>query len=992
MFIVQKARITTLKNATKSKDVYLTTFAFSVWFLFFILYVNVRHCKAQSNSSTSQYAVTQFGEEKGLEYKKVSSFVIDKYGIGWLGNYTGLSVFDGKRVYPIYNYTEKNNPLLNLPVSAILYDSSFNQLILFAKSDIYTNIYTLMIDSLGGKQTATKLLTTIKGYLNDKPILKDNKINFIIDNRIHTIKLKKNSFSKTYVSFRVLSNSLFCMKDEGCFIDNSVKKELYKLRLEADSLYLDFCSTLSDQEYQSLFKTKGFYGKKEGKKYVNSSLLDRKQIENIIKELGLEKEYNDNGNFSFDRWGNIYLYGNLGLQKISYKLPFIKQVSIPHETRAITYNKFNRDLYIATARGVYNYNLLSDRLFDSIASKDANYYCASQTIDDSLFCYFSTFLGAKNIVFINQKTSQISLNPLNINFRIWCVCPIGKSNMAYYGTDKGLYKGGYNNGKFYFQKINLSFQGEINDIINIGNNKLIIAGKKGLYQYNTVSKKEDLIYDDAFFCLYQLNQTIIAGSAKSGALIYNKEMVFQRYINISNGLKSNTIYSITYDEKYKTLWLGTSFGLSVYQLGTNLNKTYLTNDGLLHDELNRLSTFKFIGDSLMIIGGLNGINIIQNRLPFKIPFTNTPTPKVWALEVIYNNQKTQKEWIKHKELKKYTFDKKVNKVIIKMLNATSEYLFTTAYKIDEENEWKYINAGEDIELLSPESGLHQLQLKTLLASGEESEIVTINFEIASEWYKKTWGVILIGFISILILFPFLLIRDYYVRQKSKIQINKNKEKLFSIIAHDLRSPIKTYQGLAEIIGYYIDKKDWEALRQVGENIDKTSHNLDLMIENLLHWSLIEQKELKPIIQLCNVSQISKTIVEMYNPIAAQKGVVILNIIDSQLIIKIDSNLLNLILRNLIDNAIKNAVQGTKIELKIMLLENIFSIQIENRFDEKEYQKTENFTKNINSPNLITGRGIGHKLIVQSLQLLNGEIYATISKNKVNLNIKIKIRS
>ncbi|HAI76003.1 MAG TPA: hypothetical protein DCM08_07105 [Microscillaceae bacterium] len=159
-----------------------------------------------------------------------------------------------------------------------------------------------------------------------------------------------------------------------------------------------------------------------------------------------------------------------------------------------------------------------------------------------------------------------------------------------------------------------------------------------------------------------------------------------------------------------------------------------------------------------------------------------------------------------------------------------------------------------------------------------------------------------------------------------------KNKLFSIIAHDLRSPLNTLTGLLELtrLESNLSAEDLKKLlAQLDQNV---KNNIDLL-ENLLTWSSIQlnqdkilvQKELFPLLGLV------EKILALNLPKAQHKDIQIQLDIPPDLMIKADKQLMDLILRNLLQNAIKFSPKQTTIAIRATSLENNrVEIQIEDQ--------------------------------------------------------------
>ncbi len=945
-------------------------------------------CLGQTNNKPSKWLVEKFDVENGLEHKWVRGFVFDKNGLGWLGNEYGLKIFDGKNIYPASDYLGTAKSIIDAPISAIIYDSSLHCLFIFSSQNDSSSLYAIELNNIGTANKCIKKLVDLKGLLIEDPIYQQNKIYCVIDHWVHMIVLNKCRLQKVYINRNLSSNLVLQLRDNEYYGSDLLRTTYYRLALIKDSLHLLIPEKLEVKNNMDFFTFQTGQTTINNKVYFNKPTIDKLQYKSMIAACDLLNEYSGGGKIVKDAWSNYYLFGTKGLQKISQKSNFIQGVELPRETRAIMHNQYHNSLFIGTAHGIYPYQIKENRLGTIFEKNNLNYYNSAQYVTDSTIAYFAID-EKRPIALFDLKKNQAIDNKLSSPINIRSIYPIKVSNNSFYGTDSGLYKGGFDQGRFTIQQWAIGLQDCIVDIIDLNDSTLVLAGQKGLYRHNIITKQTIKVATGHFICLAKMGTNIIVGSDKLGALIYDKDMQLLQTMNISNKLKDNTVYSLLVDKQYQAIWIGTGNGLTVVHLPTGISKTFSTYDGLLHDELNHTSAYKFNGDSMMIMGGLKGINIIQNRIPFTLPFTQIPSPNAWAIIATCSKQQTQKVLINRHQPKMLSFKGDVQKLEVKISSNSSSYIFATAYKLDDK-EWIYINHSQDIELSNLHGGKHKLFIKTVLANGQESNTLEIPFTKEYEWGKYALNVLLIVFSTILLVIPIVRLRERYIRQNNQLLINKNKEKRFTIIAHDLRSPLKAYQGLAEIIQFQIERKEWDSIKTVSEEIDTTGKKLDLMLDNLLNWSLLEQKEIKPIKQLCNISTASNQIIELYQTIAKQKKVDLSIQTSGIIVIKSDINLISLMLRNLLDNAVKNAPENTPIELAIFLQKDNLIIHIRNVFVPAAKYNVEHFVKNIKTPEKLEGRGIGLKFIIQAVHLLKGTIEAKIGSKERIIDIKIII--
>ncbi|MFN3783186.1 MAG: ATP-binding protein [Spirosomataceae bacterium] len=136
--------------------------------------------------------------------------------------------------------------------------------------------------------------------------------------------------------------------------------------------------------------------------------------------------------------------------------------------------------------------------------------------------------------------------------------------------------------------------------------------------------------------------------------------------------------------------------------------------------------------------------------------------------------------------------------------------------------------------------------------------------------------------------------------------------LFGIIAHDLRRPLHAFQGINELVSYYLKKKEYHEIEQISNLIDESGQRIQLMLDNLLKWSLSQKTEIPYEPMNLNVSQVVESTLELYKGLERAYEIKIDSFVPSDLVIYADRVGIELILRNLIDNASKVVTAGGRI--------------------------------------------------------------------------------
>ncbi len=154
-------------------------------------------------------------------------------------------------------------------------------------------------------------------------------------------------------------------------------------------------------------------------------------------------------------------------------------------------------------------------------------------------------------------------------------------------------------------------------------------------------------------------------------------------------------------------------------------------------------------------------------------------------------------------------------------------------------------------------------------------------------------------------------------QKEQLTISNDvKNKIFSIIAHDLRGPIASLQSFFDIIeeDYYDEIP--EDLKDILSQLKSGNAQISTILDNLLNWAKTQMSELTPKIQEVNIFDLVEENINLLQRLAEGKEITILNEIPSNLKANSDLEMTKIVFRNLIQNAIKFTKQKGVIKVQV----------------------------------------------------------------------------
>ncbi len=216
-------------------------------------------------------------------------------------------------------------------------------------------------------------------------------------------------------------------------------------------------------------------------------------------------------------------------------------------------------------------------------------------------------------------------------------------------------------------------------------------------------------------------------------------------------------------------------------------------------------------------------------------------------------------------------------------------------------------------------------------------------------------------------------------EKQLLQINSDKDRFLSILAHDLKSPFNAILGFIELLKINIRKYNINTIEQQLDIIYKSSHNTYNLIEELLLWANSQNGKLSYNPQSLNFNQVCFEILEEIKHFAESKNISIIQTTKNDLHIFADIEMLKTILRNLVSNAIKFTNKSGEININaeqnhnniiISISDNgigIASDNIEKIFDITNKHSTRG-TENE------SGTGLGLILCKEFVEKHNGKIW------------------
>jgi len=228
-----------------------------------------------------------------------------------------------------------------------------------------------------------------------------------------------------------------------------------------------------------------------------------------------------------------------------------------------------------------------------------------------------------------------------------------------------------------------------------------------------------------------------------------------------------------------------------------------------------------------------------------------------------------------------------------------------------------------------------------------------------------------------------LLRSYIRQRKMLIEkaealrkTNEEKDKLFSIISHDLRTPLANVHQYLEMMGTL--NMDREEKKNIENKLLDITRNTQELLTNLLYWSKNQMES--PHINLRPIHLTKEVLltIEHLRLIATRKGITLHHHFKESMVILADQDMLNLIIRNILYNAVKFTPVAGKISFTARQQDDCCLISIQDNGQgipaEKQNQLFDFNTESSLGTNNEKGTGIGLMLCWEYMQLQNGKIW------------------
>ena len=445
--------------------------------------------------------------------------------------------------------------------------------------------------------------------------------------------------------------------------------------------------------------------------------------------------------------------------------------------------------------------------------------------------------------------------------------------------------------------------------------------------------------------LHEDNEGYFWLASKGGGLIkWHPKTKEAEQFTVKDGLSHNVLYAV-YEDDFNNLWLSSNRGIMRFERKSHFVATYLTEDGITHEEFNRISHYQ-AKDGRIFFGGLDGITAFH---PKDFQFSSNPStplvPKITSFSV--QNNKTG-AW----ENKTETLIKS-NSILLKPESLGFKLQFAHldfknikkqqyAYLIDGfDKSWNY-QKSNTLRINKLPYGFYKLRIKSQESSGIWGNELVLDIEVQKPIYLRTWFLVLAALFGLFIFWQILRWRVARLENNKKRlqlevwkrtqQIEKDKEiilkqteeltkldqlksRFFTNISHELRTPLTLILGPAKHAIKNYNSLNKENIIDTFKLIKNNGQHLLQLVEEILELSRLEAQQIQINYQAINLGKLLARIYDNFESQATYLGIEyeLVNWPQEQAIL-LDQNKFEKILNNLIGNALKFTSKGQQIRV------------------------------------------------------------------------------
>lgn len=556
--------------------------------------------------------------------------------------------------------------------------------------------------------------------------------------------------------------------------------------------------------------------------------------------------------------------------------------------------------------------------------------------------------------------------------------------------------------------------------------------------FDTKSHNPQIIHD-----IHEDEKGQLWFASRSGKIFLLQDFETQTFQEIPLQIKENTVANAIVNDAYGNVWITSNLGVYVYNLETNTTKFFNSKDGLQEGTFNWSSILKD-ADGTIYFGGINGLSFVN---PAKLK-SKTPPKKTIIQSIQIFDKKIQLHEQTHAAtyitkpvyltdtIVLQHFDNVIH-IEFAALDFISADAIKYQYKLQGFNK-TWFNADENQRIATYTNlsdGTYTFMVRTMNTDGSwQNNQTQLTIIVLPPWWK-TWWFKTINIVSILTIVILIYVlktrsirkRNVYlqklveektkelaltnkelftkkeaviaqntllVQQSENLQTanneltktNKTKDKLFSIIAHDLKNPFSGLLGFTKILYADFNKIDDSDKFHYTHLVHESAQSIYSLLEQLLQWSKTQTSNISVAKTHFYLDELMQKLEELFKTDIAHKQILVQKTIVESTVIHADKTMIETALRNVLHNSIKFTPELGNIEIK----NTVSDTHVEITITDSGVGMPQNIIHNLNNSLEIEstygthnekGSGLGLMICKEFISLNNGTLYIQSAPNK-----------
>jgi signal transduction histidine kinase/DNA-binding response OmpR family regulator/streptogramin lyase len=402
-----------------------------------------------------------------------------------------------------------------------------------------------------------------------------------------------------------------------------------------------------------------------------------------------------------------------------------------------------------------------------------------------------------------------------------------------------------------------------------------------------------------------------------------------KQFSIKDGLADNSIKIVVEDDN-GNLWLGTSSGISFYDLKKNIFVNYNSADGVIGNDFNFSAGVNFDSD-LIILGSTSGLNYFNPK---------SIEQSTYKPEIVLTDFQIFNKSIKPSEnsvLSSSIFNTK-EIVLSHTQNVFSFQFAALDYNNSSSISYAYMMEGFDKDWIQSSSrrfitytnlnpGKYTFKVKSTNSDGVWcNKITSVKVKITPPWWQTIWAIILYFFVIVFGIWAIVKFQSNRAKLQHELQmrefesyhlreVEQMKSRFFANISHEFRTPLMLIKGpLEELIRGRIKDNLKDYYKMLLSNTEK----LQKLIDQLLELSQLESESI-PLNKECfELVNLVKSFTNNFIPLAEQKNIKLsFNSSLESAFAMLDKDKFEKIINNLLNNAFKFTDIGGMVSVEIL---------------------------------------------------------------------------